>query len=279
MNRIGLIIVAVVLAACTTAVGAESKWFVCKYVGTPGVDERLQTGENPISVGGGSLPQPIIVGTFFNDSQGRSFILAEDVGQPEPDPSDCPPPDTGPSPTPPSAPPSESVPPSEPPSAPPSESVPPSESPSAPPSGSPPVVAQFSVEPAACRFAGDDTRLRFRVIAGLILLSQVDIFIDGQLIDRNDIEFDLADREAFIVVQPGLHAWSIVDEDTGLTLASGETLCPTCFNLINPTPRPTGAVVPNTDTAPPPTTPGLPIVLALVAAALIGAPFLIRRRT
>ncbi|MFY9227700.1 MAG: hypothetical protein WAO28_00005, partial [Candidatus Microsaccharimonas sp.] len=26
------------------------KVFVCKYVGTPGVDERLQTGNNPISV-------------------------------------------------------------------------------------------------------------------------------------------------------------------------------------------------------------------------------------
>ena len=30
--------------------GAEGKVFVCKYVGTPGVDERLQTGDNPISV-------------------------------------------------------------------------------------------------------------------------------------------------------------------------------------------------------------------------------------
>ena len=28
----------------------EGKVFVCKYVGKPGVDERLQTGDNPIDV-------------------------------------------------------------------------------------------------------------------------------------------------------------------------------------------------------------------------------------
>ena len=43
------------LAACGTpsASGQElpsNKVFVCKYAGTPGVDERLQSGGNPISV-------------------------------------------------------------------------------------------------------------------------------------------------------------------------------------------------------------------------------------
>ena len=32
------------------------KVFVCKYVGTPGVNERLQTGDNPIDVSINSIP-------------------------------------------------------------------------------------------------------------------------------------------------------------------------------------------------------------------------------
>ena len=69
----------------------EPKYFVCKYVGTPGVDERLQTGQNPIDVSGDAIAeQPVVVGSFFNDAQGRSFVLAEDVGQPTPDVSECP---------------------------------------------------------------------------------------------------------------------------------------------------------------------------------------------
>ena len=34
----------------TNPSGEYKKVYVCKYVGTPGVDERLQTGNNPISV-------------------------------------------------------------------------------------------------------------------------------------------------------------------------------------------------------------------------------------
>lgn len=221
------------------------KFFVCKYVGTPGVDERLQTGNNPISVAGAQLPQPVVIGTFFTDSQGRSYILAEDVGQPEPDPSECPPPDAPPSPTP--------VPPTPTPVPPTPTPVPPTPTP-VPPTPTPtlpPVASQFSVEPAACRFAGDDTRLRFRVIAGIILLSQVDIFIDGNLIDRNDIT--IVDGEAFIVVEPGLRAWTIEDEVTGEVLASGETICPTCLPVVTPPPPPAPTAspkptVPPTDT-------------------------------
>jgi hypothetical protein len=84
------------LAGCATplATGQEDppsdKVFVCKFVGTPGVDEVLQTGQNPISVNVNSLPQPVIIGQFFADEQGRSVAIAFDVGQPEPSPEDCP---------------------------------------------------------------------------------------------------------------------------------------------------------------------------------------------
>ena len=68
------------------------KVFVCKYVGTPGVDERLQTGGNPINVSINAIPDGASVGTYFADDQGRSFVLAFDTGQPEPPASSCPPP-------------------------------------------------------------------------------------------------------------------------------------------------------------------------------------------
>jgi len=85
------------LMAGTTAADATptiTKDYVCKYVGTPGVDERLQTGQNPIWVST-DFPQ----GAFFNDAHGRSFVLIADTVRldPEPDVTSCPPP--GPNPT------------------------------------------------------------------------------------------------------------------------------------------------------------------------------------
>ena len=75
----------------------EGKVFVCKYVGKPGVDERLQTGNNPISVSVNAIKvDPVVVGAYFADAQGRSFVLADDVGQPEPKVSACPQPDVPP---------------------------------------------------------------------------------------------------------------------------------------------------------------------------------------
>jgi len=72
--------------ACT-----PQKVFVCKYVGTPGVDERLQTGQNPIDVSVNAISQtPVVVGSYFNDAQGRSFVLAFDIGQATPSVSQCP---------------------------------------------------------------------------------------------------------------------------------------------------------------------------------------------
>ncbi len=82
----------------TTTTEKEHKWFVCKYVGTPGVDERLQTGDNPISVDGHSIATfpNLVIGAFFADAQGRSVVIAQDTGQPEPDADEaCPPPSGG----------------------------------------------------------------------------------------------------------------------------------------------------------------------------------------
>jgi len=75
---------------------AAEKVFVCKYVGTPGADERLQTGDNPISVSVNAIPDEASVGAFFADEHGRSYVLAYDVGQPQPGVSECPRPDVPP---------------------------------------------------------------------------------------------------------------------------------------------------------------------------------------
>jgi hypothetical protein len=67
------------------------KAFVCKYVGTPGVNERLQTGQNPIDVSLNAIGEsPVVVGSYFNDGQGRSYVLALDNGQPDPSVASCP---------------------------------------------------------------------------------------------------------------------------------------------------------------------------------------------
>jgi hypothetical protein len=88
-----------VFAFNTTNANADpnnnNKYFVCKYVGTPGVDERLQTGQNPISVSGNAIAEtPVVVGSFFKDAQGRSFVLALDNTPPgpagDPGPDACP---------------------------------------------------------------------------------------------------------------------------------------------------------------------------------------------
>lgn len=70
--------------------------YVCKYVGKPGVNERLKSGQNPIKVAASSVPQPVKVGSYFADAQGRSYVLALDTGQPAPSRSDCPSADSGP---------------------------------------------------------------------------------------------------------------------------------------------------------------------------------------
>ena len=79
---------------------ATEKVYICKYVGTPGVNETLQTGQNPIDTSVSAVGvDPVVVGAYFNDSQGRSYVLAFDTGQPEPPVTDCPPPSPSPSPS------------------------------------------------------------------------------------------------------------------------------------------------------------------------------------
>ncbi len=74
------------------------KVFVCKYVGQPGVDETLQTGQNPIDVSVNAIPDYQGVGSYFADAQGRSFVLGPEHQANEqvetPDVSLCPDGDT-----------------------------------------------------------------------------------------------------------------------------------------------------------------------------------------
>jgi hypothetical protein len=97
MKKIVVIIIAIVtllivLARVVDATAAP-KVFVCKYVGTPGVNETLQTGQNPISVSSNAIKDYAGVGSSFNDKQGRSYVVALDTGQDEPN---CPVPENEP---------------------------------------------------------------------------------------------------------------------------------------------------------------------------------------
>lgn len=73
------------------------KSYVCKYVGTPGVDERLQTGQNPIWVDNHSLTGEkdslVKVGDTFSDKHGKSVVIIANTAKitPEPSVSLCPP--------------------------------------------------------------------------------------------------------------------------------------------------------------------------------------------
>jgi hypothetical protein len=70
------------------AADADSRVWVCKYVGKPGVDEVLKGGKNPIEVSGNSVDKDpkdgqVFVGDQFADAQGRSVIVqigGEDPG-------------------------------------------------------------------------------------------------------------------------------------------------------------------------------------------------------
>lgn len=67
------------------------KVYVCKYVGTPGDNERLQSGQNPVSVSVNALPVNTGLGSFFADQHGRSYVVAWDNGDKvEPPVSLCP---------------------------------------------------------------------------------------------------------------------------------------------------------------------------------------------
>lgn len=77
--------------------GDFKKVYVCKYVGTPGVNETLQTGNNPISVSTSALANFTGLGSFFKDGQNNSIAIAWDNGDhTDPPISMCP---TAPGPT------------------------------------------------------------------------------------------------------------------------------------------------------------------------------------
>jgi hypothetical protein len=82
-------LVALSAPAYAQPVSADSKVWVCKYVGKPGVDERLKGGKNPIEVNGHSVDQDkdgmIEVGDQFADAQGRSVVVKIDGKEPDAD--------------------------------------------------------------------------------------------------------------------------------------------------------------------------------------------------
>ena len=80
---------------------AEKKVYVCKYVGTPGVDEVLQSGNNPIEVSVNSIIPGFagdpadLIGQAFADGQVKSVVIAVSAGPgggqgDEPTIDDCP---------------------------------------------------------------------------------------------------------------------------------------------------------------------------------------------
>jgi len=86
------IVLAVALMAMLVipAAATGDKVYVCKYVGQPGDNERLQTGQNPIEVSVNAIPGDAVVGSYFADAQGRSYVLGFVPMVPEPTADSCP---------------------------------------------------------------------------------------------------------------------------------------------------------------------------------------------
>ena len=87
---VAALILFIVGAVFSGVASADShRVWVCKYVGTPGVDESLGPGKNPISVSANAT-DGAGVGGFFNDAQGRSYVLAVVQGDDDDDDDDGP---------------------------------------------------------------------------------------------------------------------------------------------------------------------------------------------
>ena len=72
-----LFITGALVAGNATAETTSDRVWVCKYVGTPGDGETLQTGNNPIGVSVNAIElSPVVIGQPFGDAQGRSFVIA-----------------------------------------------------------------------------------------------------------------------------------------------------------------------------------------------------------
>lgn len=90
---VGYIFALLLMAPRAGADPITHKSYVCKYVGTPGTDERLQTGQNPIWVDNSAIAEdPVVQGSYFVDAQGRSYVLVANTDKldPEPSASECP---------------------------------------------------------------------------------------------------------------------------------------------------------------------------------------------
>ena len=94
MAAVGALLISsgIVLMVTPTSASAGDKperlkdW-VCKYVGTPGIDEHLKKGNGGLVW----VSAPATEGTWFNDAHGRSFVLAADAPRsPKPSASQCP---------------------------------------------------------------------------------------------------------------------------------------------------------------------------------------------
>lgn len=90
VGAIGALLMSSGVVLLATAQGADAapgdKWFVCKYVDTPGEPETLQTGQNPISVSENAIPLDVVTpGASFADGQGRSVVLQLDDTPPGPE--------------------------------------------------------------------------------------------------------------------------------------------------------------------------------------------------
>jgi hypothetical protein len=74
------------------AIDDRGKIHVCKYVGQPGVDERLKDGKNPIEVNWNTLQPDIVsdasevhIGLEWTDAHERSVVVAPGADCPEPE--------------------------------------------------------------------------------------------------------------------------------------------------------------------------------------------------
>ncbi|NMM22925.1 MAG: hypothetical protein HHJ11_05415 [Phycicoccus sp.] len=81
---LGLALAGGIPTATATQPDPTHKDYVCKYVGTPGVSERLQTGNNPIWVDTAATEPGLVTG-LFNDAH-RSFVIVADTLKLDPEP-------------------------------------------------------------------------------------------------------------------------------------------------------------------------------------------------
>lgn len=117
MKRLIALLAAAVLSgglfAATANADTQGKVLVCKYVGTPGEDERIQTGQNPIEVSVNAINEyqdndhsgTVTPGDAFADAQGRSVVITNEsecvqpTETPSPTPTETPTPTPTPTPT------------------------------------------------------------------------------------------------------------------------------------------------------------------------------------